>query len=151
MQLTHQSVTIALNEVTGASSAVINGVTVKKPSLKAIKKAIDAAKAAVFEPFTAIEDTTGWRGTVPKFKRVRVTGVKPQGRFRWDHPAYILSDGRKMAADGLLVDTPENVAAFLAAKRFGIAARKRADAAHEAHVKMLESVQELPSLTKEQP
>ena len=71
MKFEHKKIDITCDE-SGEFSAYVSGQIIRKPSLAAMKKAIDAAADTAFKPFDAWVDY-GSRGE--KKRRVTITGI----------------------------------------------------------------------------
>ena len=110
MTWTHRNIEIEPTP-SGQFIATIGGTEIVKPSLLAIKKAIDAYCDSYFREFTALRIRSGDYTT----DKIKVTGIARTRKRRWGSDNWITSNGGHESA--VAVDSPENIAAIKAYKK----------------------------------
>lgn len=109
----HNGTPITFDPANCAFRASIAGVIVRKPSLAAIKKAID--KTSAFVPFTAIVSQWGEKPKVIKIINQKVS--KHSGYSQTRRVLFIDEDGHQHSPENLYVNTPENLKLLNAANK----------------------------------
>lgn len=118
MELEHKGIKITITHE-GKFEAVIGGKRVVKPSVDAMKKAIDAHALDEFVPFSAIKNVNDNRGEkelkdLKGMTRVMVTGIQKTGQKKWWSAQNTFATDSGINTAKVLKDTLPNIAAFKA-------------------------------------
>lgn len=121
MKFTHKNIEITVND-RAQFVATVQGARVVKPSLDAMKKHIDDMLAKAFVPFKAIIEPRFGKGTdLDGFAPVNVVGLqKSDHTWRRNKLDFIIEyvDKKQESISSVLVDTPENRKAAIAARQY---------------------------------
>ncbi len=119
----HKGTKIELTKF-GTFAAKINGKHVSKPSLDAMRKAIDEVGKLPFTPFVAVRAPTYQDGAAEKagakdgLLRVQIIGVQKADRGARYRGEFMFIEKGGAEAHKVMVDSPENRAAFKALRDF---------------------------------
>jgi hypothetical protein len=131
----HKGIKITLGG-NGKFTATVGGAFVAKNSLPAMEKYIDKQIESAFEPFEA------WtrKSYSTELYKVKIVSFQPKRKgSRWDEDQFRSEDGGGHQPRKLILDTPENLAAYAAlisfdeeTKRIEEERKVKRDALHEA-------------------
>lgn len=139
----HKGIAITFDETRGEFTAYDkSGKLVRKPSLAAMKKALDAADK--FEPFNALREAD-YRDhrTQPDadYIQCRVIGVqKPPGKQSWHNKPQWIIEGDSRRERRVWPDTPETLAALREYNAAIARHREEKDALQERHTAELAAI-----------
>lgn len=131
----------------GQFRAVVNQQPIVKPSMAAMKKAIDQKDVAKFEPFTALRHDS-WRDALGKVTqvckglvRVKIVDlVMENARRRGGGASPMFVEEGGIRHDDVIDDTPENITAFVAHLEYEEESRKLSKDRDEMAEKMRRNI-----------